>query len=246
MKSTWSLFILLLFSCASIAQQVAFTEKDYVLRYKKAVQLYADQKYFEAKDELSILTSRKYDNSMTPYAIYYHALCSFKLKKYFDARTMLRQIFERFPDWKRIEEANYLYATASFAGNYIDEGMQYINRITTNDLKQDLENMQYFYFSKIRDIVQLKQLNQKYPNNAVIAQLVVDNIQKNKVASREDLELSDQLTNRFKLGESTTAPPKKVNSRPRENNGVITVAVLEPFRLSVFYASNCTCPNQYV
>lgn len=240
-----NLLILLLLSYASVAQQVALSEKDYALKYKKAVQLYADQKYFEAKDELTPLTSRKYQNSMVPYVLYYHALCSFKLLRNFESRNSLRQLFERFPDWKKIDEAYYLFANVCFFENYIDEGMQYINRISAGVSRQDVENMEYFYFSKYKDPNQLKVLNQKFPNNAIIAQLLVDNIQKNKYASKEDLELSDRLTNQFNLGE-ISGSPKRTTTIKKENNGAIDVAVLLPFRLFEFDPSKSSRANQYI
>lgn len=239
-----NLLILLLLSYASVAQQVALSERDYVLKYKKAVQLYADQKYFEAKDELTPLTSRRYENSMVPYVLYYHSLCSFKLLRNFECRSTLRQLFERFPDWNKVDEAYYLYANACFAENYVDEGMQYVNRMSPGTLKQDLENMQYFYFSKYNDPSQLKVLNKNFPNNAIIAKLLVDNIQKSKFASREDLELSDRLTNQFNL-EITNNTPKKVAPK-KENNGAINVAILLPFRLFEFDPTKSNRANQYI
>lgn len=242
-----NLLILLLISYASVAQQVVLSERDYALKYKKAVQLFADQKYFEAKDELTPLTSRRYENSMVPFVLYYHALSSFKLLRNFESRSSLRQLFERFPDWKKIDEAYYLYANACFAESYIDEGMQYVNRITNSVLRQDIENMQYFYFSKYKDPAQLKTLSQKFPNNAIIAQLLVDSIQKNRYASREDLELSDRLTNQFNLGTIKKDTPKKTNVPViKESNGVINVAVLLPFRLFEFEPAKMNRANQYI
>ncbi len=243
-----NLLILLLISYASLAQQVVLSERDYVLKYKKAVQLYADQKYFEAKDELTPLTNRRYENSMVPFVLYYHALSSFKLLRHVEARSSLRQLFERFPDWKRIDEAYYLYANACFVETYIDEAMQYVNRISTSTLRQDIENMQYYYFSKYKDPAQLKQFNQKYPNSVVIAQLLVDNIQKNRFTSREDLELSDRLTNQFNLGESSILSNSGKKNTPIAEKplGAINVAILLPFRLFEFDASKSTRANQYI
>jgi ABC-type branched-subunit amino acid transport system substrate-binding protein len=240
-----NLLVFLLLSYASVAQQVALSDRDYVLKYKKAVQLYADQKYFEAKDELTPLTNRRYENSMVPYVLYYHSLCSFKLLRNFESRSSLRQIFERFPDWKKIDDAYYLYANACFAENYIEEGMQYINRISEGALRPEIENMQYFYFNKYKDPSQLKVLNQKFPNNAIIAHLLVDNIQKSKVASREDLELSDRLTNQFKLGETKNEPKPTANTK-KENTGAINVAILLPFRLFEFDPAKNNRANQYI
>ncbi|GGD71003.1 hypothetical protein GCM10011514_38860 [Emticicia aquatilis] len=227
-----------------LAQQATLSERDYALKYKKAVQLYADQMYFEAQNELTPLTNRKYNNSMVPYAHYYHALCSFKQNKFFETRIVLRQLFERFPDWNKIDEGYYLYANAALADNYIDEGMQYINRISGNVMKKDIENMLYYHFSKVTDRNQLKQLNQKFPNNVIIAQLLVDNIQKSKNVSKEDLEISDRLTNRFNLGENPTTT-KKTPQR-RENKGVVNIAVLLPFRLNDFEAAQSNRANQYI
>ena len=239
-----NLLLLLLLSFATVAQQVTLSERDYVLKYKKAVQLYADQKYFEAKDEFTPLSNRKYENSMVPYVLYYHSLCSFKLLRNFECRTSLRQLFERFPDWKKIDDAYYLYANACFSENNIDEGMQYINRISLSNLREDIENMQYFYFSKYKEPAQLKVMNQKFPNNTIIAQLLVDNIQKNKNASREDLELSDRLTNQFHLEQTKTIP--KTNPTKRDNNGVVNIAILLPFRLFEFDPSKTNRANQYI
>ncbi len=246
MKRCYSLFILLLITHALVAQQATLSEREYALKYKKAVQLYAGQQYLEAQSELTPLTNRKYTNSMVPYAHFYHALCSFKQNKFFEARIVLRQLFERFPDWDKIDEAYYLYANAALSDNYIDEGMQYINRISGTILKKDIENMLYYHFSKVTDRTQLKQLNQKFPNNAIIAQILVDNIQKSRNVSKEELEISDQLTNRFNLGESTTNPKKSTTQHKRENKGVVNIAVLLPFRLNDFDASKGNRANQYI
>lgn len=94
MKRVTNLFIILLFSNALVAQQVTLSEKEYALKYKKAVQLYASQQYLEAKNDFTPLTHRKYTNAMVPFAHFYHALSSFKLKKYFESRVTLLQLFD--------------------------------------------------------------------------------------------------------------------------------------------------------
>lgn len=246
MKRCQSLFILLLITHALVAQQATLSEREYALKYKKSVQLFAGQQYFEAQSELTPLTNRKYTNSMVPYAHFYHALCSFKQNKFFETRIVLRQLFERFPDWDTIDEAYYLYANAALSDNYVDEGMQYLNRISGTVLKKDIENMLYYHFSKVTDRTQLKQLNQKFPNNAIIAQILVDNIQKSRNVSKEDLEISDRLTNRFNLGESTSTQKKPNPQHKRDNKGVVNIAVLLPFRLNDFDASKSNRANQYI
>ncbi len=243
MKRNLCLFIFFLSIQTLFAQQQSnLNERDFALKYKKAVQLYAAQQFYEAKNELVPLTSPKYTNTMVPYAHFYHALASFKLQNYFEARVMLRQLFERFPDWEKTEEAYYLYANAAFAENNIDEGMVYLNRIVSNELKKDIENLEYSYFSQINDRDLLKNLNKKYPNNGILAQLLVNNIQKSRNVSKEDLEISDNLTNRFNLEENTI----KKNTVKRDANNAIDVAVLLPFKINEFDASKLNRSNQYV
>ncbi len=245
MSRTKNLFIFLFLSYSTIAQQQSgLSENDYLLRYKKAVQLYADQKYFEARELLLPLTSKNYENSISPYAHYYYALSAFKLNKFYDARMILKQLFERFPDWRKMEDATYLYANVAFAENKPEEALQSLNRITSRTWRQEIENMEYTYLSKIKELSQLKQLYQKSPDNPVIAQLIVDHIQNSKNVSREDLELSDQLTNQFNLGGNAGNNSKK--SKAKENDNAINVAVMLPFRLFEFDPNRTNRANQYV
>jgi ABC-type branched-subunit amino acid transport system substrate-binding protein/outer membrane protein assembly factor BamD (BamD/ComL family) len=238
-------FITFFLTCSVAFAQTNLTvsDKDYPIRYKKAVQLYAEQRYLQAQDELIVLTHRKYDNAMVPYAHYYYALAAYQLQKYFETRIILRQLMERYPEWKNIDEAYYLYADACFADNYIEEGMQGLSKITDERLKNDVINIQNHWFSKISDISQLKQLNKSFPNNAILAQYLVDAIQKSKFTNKEDLELSDRLTNRFKLGDNTY---KKTSPTYQREDDVVDVAVLLPFKTNEFDVSKLNRSNQYI
>ncbi len=245
MRRTKNFFIFLFLSYSAIAQQQAnLNEKDYLLRYKKAVQLYADQKFNEARDLLAPLTSKKYNNAVSPYAHYYFASSSYKLNKYYDARIMLRQLLERFPGWSEIDDAYYLYGNVAFAENKPEEALQALNRVSSKSWKASIENMEYAFLSKIKDLSQLKQLYQKSPDNPVLAQLIIDAIQRSKNASRDDLELSDRLTNQFSQRNAGSNSPKK--PRQNDDSDAINVAVMLPFRLFEFDASKATRANQYV
>ncbi len=245
MRRTKNLFIFLFLSYSAIAQQQAsLSDNDYLLRYKKAVQFYADQKYLEAREILLPLTNKKYENTISPYAHYYYALSAFKLNKFYDARTILKQLLERFPDWRKAEDATYLYANVAFAENKPEEALQYLNRIASKAWRQEIENMEYIYLSKIKELSHLKQLYQKSPDNPVLAQLIVDHIQNSKNATREDLELSDQLTNQFNLG--SNSDKKSSKKQKKEDDNAINVAVMLPFRLFEFDPNRTNRANQYI
>lgn len=243
MKTKSIILFFLLVGFYTVAQQnTVITEKDYPVRYKKAVQLFANEQFQEAQTEFVQLTNRKFVNAMVPYAHYYHALCSYKLKKYFDARITLRQLVDRYPEWNKIEDAYYLFADACLADNYFDEGFQYIARLNNPTLKKEANDLQYNYFSKIKDINQLKALNARFGTNSIIAERLVDAIQKQKNVSREDLELSDKLTNRFGLGGSEA---KEQKTKTKSDN-IINIALFLPFKLNEFNPLSINRSNQYI
>jgi ABC-type branched-subunit amino acid transport system substrate-binding protein len=234
---------LLLIGIEGFSQQNLLTEKDYPVKYKRAVQLFASGNYQLSRDELTPLTSSRFNNAIVPFAHYYHALCSFKLKNYFESRSMLRQLTDRFPDWKKTDDAYFLFADACLAENSFDEAFDKLNKITDSNLRKESLNLQYNYIKKITDLAQLKLLNTRFPSNAIIAEQLVSVIQKQKISSREDLELSDKLTNRFKLGDQTEVDKKKPN---KQSNNVVNIAVMLPFKLDEFYPSQTNRVNQYV
>jgi hypothetical protein len=238
-------FILtLLIGIKGFSQQNLITEKEYPVKYKRAVQLYAGGNFQLAREELTPLTSSRFNNAIVPYAHYYHALCSFKTKKYFESRSMLRQLMDRFPDWKKIDDAYFLFADACMTENSYDEAFDKISKIADPTLKKESIDLQYNYIKKITEIAQLKLLNTRFPANAIIAEQLVNAIQKQKISSREDLELSDKLTNRFKLGDSVNEAEKKKTSKSASN--VVNVAIMLPFKIDEFNANQTNRSNQYV
>lgn len=240
-----SIFILCMVVFHSFGQTL--NDAEYYSKYKNAVQKYANGEYAESQDILADLTHRKYNNAMVPYAHYYHALCSFKMNRFFESRIMLRQLFDRYADWKNIDEAYFLYASAAFEDNFYTEAIEYADRVEEAAMKKDVLKMEKHYFSKISDLSLLKGLNKKYPNNRPLAEVIVAKIQATKSPKREELELSDLLTNKFNIGVFT--PSKNNTTRPNnsdKNKGSINFAIALPFNIAE-YNSNYTSPaNQYV
>ncbi len=244
MKSIYFIVAFLIIN-EGFSQQNLLTEKDYPVKYKRAVQFYASGNFQLSKEELAPLTSSRFSNAMVPYAHYYHALCSFKTKNYFESRSMLRQLIDRFPDWKKIDEAHLLLADACLAENNFEDAFLQINKISDSNLKKESVNLQYNYIKKINDIAQLKLLNSRFPSIALIAEQLVNAIQKQKNSSREDLELSDKLTNRFKLGEATESN-NSTKKPSKSTSNVVNVAIMLPFKLDEFNANQTNRTNQYV
>lgn len=244
LKKTFLIICYLLFIAQTFAQNV-LSEKDYELQYKKAVQLYANQAYEEARAALFPLTHRRNSNTYVPYTLYYYALSSIKANKTFEARLMLRQLFERFPDWQKSEEAYYLFANASFPDAYFDEGINYLQKIENPAMKEDKINLLYHYVAKIDDLERIKKLQKLYPNETGIALALVEKIQSSSNVSNADLALSDNLINRFGLGKKISSTTKIQTKNPNDTR-VLNMGFLLPFKLNEFSEEEKKRTNQYV
>lgn len=185
-------------------------------------------------------------NRLAPYAHYYHALASFRQRSYVQSRATLRQLIERYPDWRKIDDAYFLYGSAAMEAGEYAEALDYLRRISSAALRTDLDKLERVFFAKITDLRSLKQLQRDFPENRNLALALVSLIQRTS-SDKADLELSDRLTNRFGApapANQPTAGTATRNERNR-NKGYYNVAVLFPFRIEEFDA-NRRARNQYV
>ena len=203
------------------------TEKD----YKNSLLIYKSGRYEEAMASFAPLTDRRYNNNYTPFAHYYYALCANKLSRPTEARLMLKQLIERFPNWKNIDEAYYLMADACFKGNRHEEALDYLQNIGDPAVKKDAENIKRLYVSQLPDLSRLKSIQREHPSDRAIGLALVDLIQKTS-NDKSDLALSDAITNRFGVAIATGPTVSAPIRRPTSNwqKGYFNVAVMFPFR----------------
>ncbi|UBM59958.1 ABC transporter substrate-binding protein [Marinilongibacter aquaticus] len=240
------LFLLLVFAQFHAFGQ--YSSDQYYIKYKEAVQHYASDDYESCLKLLTPLTSRNYHNDVTPYVLYYFSAASNKLSNGFQARATLRDLLQRFPDWNKIDEAYFLYGYVNLKDDYFDEGLKYLNRIQNKDLKYRAEILKKQYFSNLKNVTLLKELNQKYPTDRVIAENLVNRIQERTYNSKEDLKLSDLLTNRFKLFQDDPAKSQQ-NDHSFErayDDQSIDIGALLPFELSDFNIEEAASSKRYV
>lgn len=223
-------------------------------RYKAAVKLVQLGDYERAKAELSPLTQRV--NGLAPFAHYYYAVAAYRQRNFSQARLMLSQLSQRFPDWRKADEASYLYAAASMELGQYEDAMATLKRIADPELKPDVSRMERYFFPKIKELSRLKALQREYPENKNLALALIDRIQQTST-DKADLELSDRLTNRFgdpslvteeipakQSTSSSSNPPKKANSTKAK--GVYNVAVLFPFKLEGAESDRSVRSNQFI
>jgi ABC-type branched-subunit amino acid transport system substrate-binding protein/outer membrane protein assembly factor BamD (BamD/ComL family) len=223
------------------------TNQEYLLDYKSAVQLYASHDFEGALQKLTPLTSVQYTNSLVPYTLYYFSLASLENNKAYQARATLRDLFQRFPNWDKTEEAYYLYGLANFKDKYFEEGITYFERITSGDYADDIEAIMNTYIPEIENIVLLKELNAKFPTMEIIAKTLVNRVQKRKYNTKSDLELSDILTDRFQLKNKTTVASNRKSGFVRSyDDKNIDFGVLLPFNVESFDIQEATTKNRFV
>lgn len=234
---------------AGYAQKVSDTER----RYRLGVKALQIGEYDRARNELQTVMQR--GGSFAPYAYYYHADASFRQKKYPAARGTLKELIDRFPDWRKRDEAYYLAACAAMEQGLFDEALSYIDLIADVDLRSDVELMERNFLSRITDINRLKALQAQYPKDKTQALALIDLIQESST-DKADLELSDRLTNRFGVTPAPrTARPVVAVQQPEvvraktavtaKVKGTVNVGVLLPFRLDRFEPDDRTRTNQY-
>lgn len=229
-------------------------------RYKAAVRLVQTGDYERAKSDLNALIQR--GGPLAPYANYYYALAVFRQKNYSQSRLMLKQLTTRFPDWRKMDDAQYLLAAVLMETSQYEDGLTVLQRIGDPVIQSDGAKLEQNFIGRITDLNQLKQLNREFPSNRTVGLALIDLIQRT-TSDRDDLELSDRLTNRFGVpGRVVTRPSTPVSvttttetpatrpavpvNRPNRAKGYYNVAVMFPFRLDDFEARKRGRTNQYV
>lgn len=247
---------LLLWLVAQVA--TAQIAPDAQKRYNTAVRLVQAGDYERAKTDLNALILQR--GPLAPYASYYYALAAFRQKNSSQARLMLLQLMELFPDWRKMDEARYLLAASYMELGQYEEALKVSQLVSDSGLLRLLATLEQHFIPRITDLDRLKKLNKAYPSNRTIGLALIDLIQR-KSSDKDDLELSDQLTNRFGVpGASSTitqstsstagassrpSMPATAPTRTNRPKGYYNVAVMFPFRLDGFENEKRGRSNRY-
>ncbi|WP_420147848.1 tetratricopeptide repeat protein [Spirosoma sp.] len=228
-------------------------------RYSTAVKSVQAGDYERAKADLNPIIQQR--GPLAPYASYYYALAAFRQRNFSQARLSVRQLIEGFPNWRKMDEANYLLASISMETGQYEDAFASLQKIGDPALRSDVAKLEQNFLPRITDLNRLKQLNKTFPANRNIGLALIDLIQRSS-SDKDDLELSDRLTNRFgvpgtatnqPVGSTTGKPspdrPDVPMASPTRNNrqkGYYNVAVMFPFRLDEFDPEKRIRSNQYV
>ncbi|MBC3789093.1 amino acid ABC transporter substrate-binding protein [Spirosoma utsteinense] len=223
-------------------------------RYKEAIRLIQTGSYDRAKNELNPIIQRT--GPLAPYASYYVALADFRQKNFSQSRLMLKQLVTRFPNWQKIDDAQYLLAAVCMEMGEYEDGLAALKPIGTPALRTEGVKLEQNFMGRLTDLNRLKRINRDYPDDKPVALALIDLIQRT-ATDKDDLELSDRLTNRFgvpvsvagrpvsPVSSGTTTSANRPTTRPNRAKGYYNVAVMFPFRLDEFDADKRGRSNQY-
>ncbi|QHV94641.1 ABC transporter substrate-binding protein [Spirosoma endbachense] len=240
--------------------QVALAQvsPDALKRYKAAVQLVQTGNYERAKTDLNAIILR--DGPLAPYAHYYYAVAAFRQKNFNQARLMIKQLMTRYPDWHKLDDANYLFAAICMETGQFEDALEAIQEIKSPTLRADVTKLEQAFIARITDLNRLKQLNKEFPDDRIVGLTLIDFIQRT-ATDKDDLELSDRLTNRFGVpgtvvSRTTSTTPAATSAtssttavtpvRNTRSKGYYNVAVMFPFRVDEFNPEKRQRSNQYV
>ncbi|SOD81994.1 ABC transporter substrate-binding protein [Spirosoma fluviale] len=242
--------------CSQVAQ--AQLPADAQKRYKAALELVRTGDYERAKSDLNVLIQQR--GPLAPYATYHYAIAAFRQRKFLQSRDMLKQLMEQYPDWQKMDDANYLFAASGMELGQYEEALTALQSINDAELRSDVTKLEQNFIPRITDLTRLKALNQSFPADRIIGLALIDLIQRT-ATDKDDLELSDRLTNRFGVPAVTTTQPTATtsqgsssrpvtpispNGRNTRPKGYYNVAVMFPFRVDEFNSDKRSRANQYV
>ena len=223
---------------SSFAQKVTYDG-----RFKTGVEDFKQGRFAHSMEMLLPLTSTTIATSYSEYAHYYYALSAYQSKKYKESRQMLLQLVNRFPNWSKINDVNYLLGANSLATNQWRESAQYFQKIKDSSFNKDIQSLKHHYLATIPDLSTFIGLQKQYPDDRDIAVELIKFIQKSPRPTATDLYYADQLVKQFKLGKEveTKAEERPRQAAPKRDNqwtkGYFNVSVLLPFRLDEYLTS---------
>jgi tetratricopeptide (TPR) repeat protein len=235
MRKTLILLLWSLFAHVAFAQ----TTQEYKRKYDSGKQLLTDGKYQLAQEVLRPLLIENPENPFTAYAYYYSALASFKAAKLDESRLMLRQLLEKYPQWPDADNAHYLLGNIALEKNDWKTGFAELDKVKSKPAKDDVPNLKKYYIAKAKNLIPLKEIMQKSPDDKDLASMLVDRLMAS--ADPNDVKLATQLNDKFKFNKSEEIQEQTQTEKKTSYN----VAVLFPFQYSKLVADKAARNNQF-
>jgi len=205
-----------------LVSTLSWGQTDYQGQYLIGKNFLKEGKYQQAMDVFLQLTRESEENKFEAYAAYYYSLAALRLGKINEGKAMIMQVRQRYPDWDKIEEVNYLYANLYFEQQRYFQALKILSTLKSKDIKQDAEKQKNFYL-QTAPIDTLKNLQVLFPTDQVIAKNLITKLSYTQL-NEKDKMLLEYLRQEFKLDKEPVE-----TTRASEKKQEYNVAVLLPF-----------------
>ncbi len=217
MKQLFFVFLFVLFITNSAISQA----DDNKTKFQLGKDLLKQGRYSASMETFKIILSRD-PNEYTNYSRYFYGLAAFKAGQYMDAGKMLRMLLAYAPTWDKKDDVYYLLANIAFEQHNSNAALKLL--LDKNGVSEDADNMKANYLIK-EPIDSLKALQKIYPNDAVIAKILVKKLNYFGVPEK------DKMLQEYLMQEFNIAREKPTEKKP-EIKSSYNVAVLFPFMLN--------------
>ena len=160
MKKFFISILFLYFFSNSIFAQSSYSD---FLEIKK---LFNQNKYPEL---LSQELSFKKSDEFYPYIIFYRAVSYHKINDKNNSLRLIKNLIDDFSNWSQIDEVFYWAVRIELEFNNINNALEYFSKIKEKSINESLHNFLDSKIKMINSFSVLKEWNEVYPSNLVVA-----------------------------------------------------------------------------
>ena len=189
--------------------------------YLKAKQYFSEGNYRFAMDYFRRIASNNQEHAFQEYAAFYYGLSAYKNGDTSNAKAMWLQMDQENGAWKQIREVHHYLAEIYFAEGNFAQGVYYAKKSLLDESKALMKQS----LMKVDSLPVLEELHDQFPDDEVIAKIVVDKINDQQMSDR-NFQLLNQLVNQFDLNKAKYGLPEIGQSEMKTS---YNVAILLPF-----------------
>lgn len=194
-------------------------------KYLNGKELFSAGRYSLAMETFKELTNPEVPNGFNEYASFYYALSAYHGGQPFIARDMFLQIESRYYQWRKMDEV-YLWLTKIyFELDDFSRALEISAKIVSDQVNKKVRNLEAAELKRMNDLDSLKMLMDRFPNDPILAERLVQRISEQPMAVRE-IGLMESLVNEFDLNRSVFNVPDYSNN---EKKASYNIAVIMPF-----------------
>lgn len=193
--------------------------------YKKAKKQYQNENYEEAKDMLESLLENQEVSNLELYVLFYYALALYRCGELNEAIETLQSVARKHPEWYNINEVWYWLGLFFFEKQHYELALETLNKFSDHDKSRDVQGLKLHFLEKCDDLEVIENFINKYPDDLLIAQILVKKISQEPIYKRK-ICLIERLAEKFGMYTKDIVAVQGMSSIKKES---YNIAVFLPF-----------------